>query len=310
VLVAVKGGGISTVLQAFDPATGTFSIIGRLDVGYGLNVHEAPLADDRVILTGLDGGAFAIFDPGTGGARIIPTGTSNDLDWIPVVLTDGRVLMFSATGVSELDLDTGGLTAIANVATPMPDGISIAVPFLDGRVLVMGHPQIGGDPSAEIFDPTRGTFAATGVPHSAMTYSTAIRLLDGRVLLVGYGTNHTAEVYDPDSGTFSVTGPLPDQSDSVSATMALLPDGRVLIVFESSRGVIEVATTAIFDPATGTFTAGPRTGRPRLGATAITLKDGRVLVVGSYRGNAEGISGDGPSSAEIFQTNGSKTPHG
>ena len=81
--------------------------------------------------------------------------------------------------------------------------------------------------------------------------------------------------------------------------MALLHDGRVLVV-EASNDTAAVATTDIFDPVSGSFNPGPSTTRPRLGAAAITMLDGRVLLIGSYRGNAEGISGDGPSSAEIF----------
>ncbi len=61
-----------------------------------------------------------------------------------------------------------------------------------------------------------------------------------------------------------------------------------------------MATTDIFDPVNETFVAGPTTTRPRLGAAAITLRNGRVLVLGSSRGNAEGILGNGPSSAELF----------
>ena len=85
----------------------------------------------------------------------------------------------------------------------------------DGRVLVAGG---GGDytdtqflASAEIFDPTTGTFTATGIDALRRAPTTAANLLaDGRVLVTGgYGAEAPlpeAELFDPVTGTFSSAG--------------------------------------------------------------------------------------------------------
>ena len=172
--------------------------------------------------------------------------------------------------------------------------------LLDGNVLVMGPPFAGGDLVVEIYDPNSGEFVPTGTSSLAVDDGLgAIRLLDGRILVIGSSQN--AEIYDPVKGTFSQTGPAASPLMGSFSTMALLPDGRVLIL-DPTRDVTLVANTEIFDPVTGTFVAGPTTMRPRFGATALTLQDGRVLLLGSYRGNAGGIPGDGPSSAELFSS--------
>ena len=60
----------------------------------------------------------------------------------------------------------------------------------------------------------------------------------------------------------------------------LLTDGRVLLIGGHGNGGTPAASTELYDPATGTFSAtGPMT-TPRLGSTATLLADGRVLVAG------------------------------
>ena len=73
----------------------------------------------------------------------------------------------------------------------------------NGKVLVAG----GHDASAEIFDPTSGTFAATGSMSVGRDSHTATLLANGKVLIAGgenvSGPLATTELYDPN------TGPLP-----------------------------------------------------------------------------------------------------
>src|SRR5262249_47758786 len=105
--------------------------------------------------------------------------------------------------------------AVAAAAAPVATAqmsTARSVPSLallpSGKVLV-----VGGDASAEIFDPPTNTFTATGGMVAARIKPTTAVLGDGRVLVVGGRYIHetigtTAEIYDPASGTFARTGDL------------------------------------------------------------------------------------------------------
>jgi Kelch motif protein len=128
-------------------------------------------------------------------------------------------------------------------------------------------------PSAPGFPRSSGVWIATGTMGTPRYGHTAVRLLDGRVLVVGGGngdeTDLTAELYDPNSGTWSATGSMVrPHADGFPAT--LLRDGRVLV------GNADDAE--VYDPVSGTWTV---TGRMLggYGHSATLLADGKVLVV-------------------------------
>jgi hypothetical protein len=112
-----------------------------------------------------------------------------------------------------------------------------------------------------------------------------------RVLITGgFGASapslplNTAEVFTLASRTFAVADSMHiARAEHASAT---LEDGRVLImggITPTDAGAvttIEVASTEIYQPANGRFTDGPLMTLPRSTHRAITLDDGRVLVLG------------------------------
>ena len=65
-------------------------------------------------------------------------------------------------------------------------------------------------PTAPAFPRTTGVWIATGSMGTPRSGHTAVRLLDGRVLVVGGADSDendtSAELYDPDTGTWSATG--------------------------------------------------------------------------------------------------------
>jgi hypothetical protein len=170
--------------------------------------------------------------------------------------------------------------------------------LLDGRVLIAGGEGYEVARSAELYDPTTGTFSKTGSMARGHEVGTATLLLDGRVLLVGgweyiSSTNRTesasADLYDPKSGTFSQTGSLPAARHFQTATRLL--DGRVLVAGgETPSEGMGTATAELYDPNTGTFSPTGSMTRPRIFHTATLLSDGRVLMAG----------GNGDTSAEIY----------
>ena len=79
--------------------------------------------------------------------------------------------------------------------------------LLDGKVLVAGG---GGDlASAELYDPSSGSWTATGNMNGVRGGHTATLLRDGKVLVVGggdgtvtsWGPLASAELYDPGGGS-------------------------------------------------------------------------------------------------------------
>ena len=189
-------------------------------------------------------------------------------------------------------------------------GFDTATLLLAGRVLFAGGnpftwtvigPFIG---SAELYDPTTGTFGQTGSLATARNLHTATLLLDGRVLITGGNDakEHSvalAELYDPKTGTFSPTGSMTTARGFHNAIR--LPDGRVVIAGGGSAGWTGghfVASAEIYDPATGKFTpTGPMTVERALHTTTL-LADGRVLVTGGFNNEDDGSTS--LASAELY----------
>ena len=219
-------------------------------------------------------------------------------------LRDGRVLICGGTATGEV----GGVLSSAELFDPVartfaPTG-SMTVPrsgqtitmLGDGRVLLTGGVQNAGFrselSSAEIYDSGAGTFSATGSMSVPREGHTATMLRDGRVLIAGGSDNgiHTldsAEIYDPSSGTFSRTGHL--HQPRVAHVAAILGTGKVLIAGGGRGGMpsgyISYDTAEMYDPVTRKFTAvRAHMKSDRVGAAAVKLNDGRVLIVGGKSG--------------------------
>src|SRR5690606_39695783 len=84
------------------------------------------------------------------------------------------------------------------------------------------------------------------------------------------------EIFDPQTGRFEVAGEMRRARYKLNGAIALLHDGKVLIAGGTS-------SAEIYDPANGkTIETIGDFGEHRLFATATTLTDGRVLIVGGY----------------------------
>lgn len=150
--------------------------------------------------------------------------------------------------------------------------------------------------TAEVYDPATGQFTPSARLTMPRVGHAAIRLPDGRVLLVGgwSGQQETAaaELYDPATGTFVPAGAL--VTPRAGASVTALADGSVLI----AGGVLKrqvLASAERYDPRTGRFTPTGALGEPRTAHAAARLADGRVLVTGGSRAPGAVVA-----SAEVY----------
>ena len=160
----------------------------------------------------------------------------------------GIYLILLGIGISSrlgLAQTPGTFTATGNMT--MPRFFHTSTLLADGRVLIAGgimiearavspsQIQLKSLSSAELYDPSTGTFTPTASMTTPHDGHTANLLPDGKVLIAGGGPRingggysvASAELYDPATGTFAATGDMNVERSFHTAT--LLSSGKVLI---------------------------------------------------------------------------------
>jgi hypothetical protein len=114
--------------------------------------------------------------------------------------------------------------------------------------------------------------------HTRRYYASAV-LRDGRVFVSGGeysdagGETTASEIYDPVLDTWTELTPPAGWTQVGDAICTVLPDGRVLM------GSIGTTKTALFDPVTDTFSAGPLKGASSSEESWVLLPDDTVITV-------------------------------
>lgn len=282
------------------------------------------LSSGRVLIAGggdpEDAAKAELYDPTTG--RFSPTGSMITARYgaTATVLTTGLVLIVGGwsedpntpvLASAELyDPSSGTFSATGSMATSRAD--QSATLLESGRVLITGGQTDSNNvfsavATAELYDPTTGTFRATGSMTVARFNHTATLLTNGHVLIAGGGGPTglgsgssvgsapglvSAELYDPAAGTFTRTGSMTVARYWHSAT--LLPNGSILIA-GGGNGTAPLASAELYDPARATFAVTAAMATARYLQTATRLADGKVLIVGGY---ADGVGS--LASAELY----------
>jgi hypothetical protein len=245
-------------------------------------------------------GAQRAFFPATvlNNGQVLTVGGRNRLQYglATAVLYNPSTGTFGATG----NLTTGR----ANFTATLLTNGQVLVAGGDAYVFMVSGTQHHCFASAELYNPSTGTFTTTGSMHaqrcSYLTPGfTATLLPNGKVLIAG-GENPNgfvplAEIYDSASGTFSLTGNL--NTPRFGHTATLLASGEVLMAGGVDSAGNYLASAELYNPSTGTFTPTGSMKTTRELFTATLLSNGQVLVAGGQNSN---LAFPFLSSAELY----------
>lgn len=321
--ILVAGGGTASA-ELYNPATRTFSAAGQMSVPR-TDATATLLGDGNVLVAGgrLSGktqlASADLYDPATGEWSATGSMHVARSGQTATLLRGGEVLVagggcngkgfyqctpgvygFAQASAELYNPATGKWALTARMSSARQYGTATLLP--GGKVLVTGGRAYCNDgicvdtPSAQLYDPATGTWAATGPLHNARERHTATLLTNGDVLVAGginvsgvsgFATPKTAELYNPATGRWTGTAAM--TTAHVGQTATLLRNGWVLV----AGGGTSVAE--IYEPQRARWVAPGAMSTVRTSGTATLLPDGHVLVIGG-----RGHDGDPQTTAEEF----------
>jgi hypothetical protein len=212
---------------------------------------------------------------------------------ISMGLRDGRVVVFlndsncssSQNDQSEIYSPTTGVWSLGPKTAGLFYGRPEWTQLSDGRWLIAGGETTA---TANLFDPASGTFSAVAATSTPRHVAATEPLPDGGAIIAGgvdgapnYNILASTLKFTPSTGQWNTTGAL--NVARAYPAHAALSDGRILVV----GGMVELnykntatASAEIYDPATGRWTVVGNLNKARYQAKAVTLANGKVLIVG------------------------------
>jgi hypothetical protein len=294
----------STAVNAFAAASGSFALTGSLNTArYG---HTATLlSSGKVLVTGGLGtnGIYAplasaeIYNPSTRKWTFTGSMSVGRTAFTATLLQNGDLLVVGGTGYTAncfataeiYNPSTGSWTETGSMAQPRCLHTAALLP--SGEVLVAGGVDSlfntpNTEDTAELYNPSTGTWQATGALNVSRASGAAALLENGQMLVVdGYNTVNnvftylaSAELYNPSTGEWNLTASTREATSSAT-TPVLLTNGDVLIADEAQ----------FYNPGTASWTStGPLPGISGPPTVASLLSGtGNVLASGTkcnYRG--------------------------
>jgi len=216
------------------------------------------------------------------------------------LLPDGKVLVAGGFGFDTNALTSAELydpsTGIWSLTGSLKQarGAATATLLPDGQVLVAGGApntanSLASLSSAELYDPTTGTWSLTGSLNVSRSAASATLLQNGKVLVFAglqipvngnFNILSSAELYDASTGTWTPTGSLNVARQGTTAT--LLPDGRVLAAGGGAHNGAGLLQTELYDPTIGTWSPTGNLTLPTAIPMVSLLPDGQVLLTGGF----------------------------
>ena len=233
--------------EIFDPGASSWSSAGDMAEPRGVGHTATLLADGRVLVTGDSDEAKAeVYDPSTGqwssaGVMLVARNEASS-----TLLSDGMVLI------------AGGADATK-----------------------AGRQELN---TVELYNTSTGEWAEAASMAKVNSNHIATLMNDGNVMVVG---QVLTEIYDPATDTWSSAG-TPVRERSGGGTMTLLENGNLLVTggdFKRPRGTgianVPIRNAEIYDVPQGTWQAAEAMSETRSYHSAIALRDGSVLIIGS-----------------------------
>jgi hypothetical protein len=224
------------------------------------------------------------------------------------LLANGKVLIAGGSGnngattssAQLYDPATGSFSATGNM-TVSRDFHTATLLAASGKVLITGGRTSSGSgytdvSSAEIYDPTTGTFTAAS-PMSTGRYGHTAVLFNGTVLISGGSNNGgtsalaTAELYDGTTGAYigTTTNSLAKGRQYFTSTVI----GGSVLAAGGQNGSTPLSSSELYQGAG--FSTGAAMTAARSAHTATLLNNGKVLIVGG-----QGSNGTSLATAELF----------
>jgi N-acetylneuraminic acid mutarotase len=298
----------SVVVPALAGSSGTWTITGSLNTAR--SSHTATLLPNGQVLVagGFNGNVLAsaeLYDPASG--KWLASGNLSIArdGHTATLLPNGQVLVAGGSGVTlntlssaELyDPATGKWTVTGNMNTARDGHTATLLP--NGRVLVVGGNAFVNNSfvifsSAELYNPSTGTWTKTSSMSAAREIHTATLLPNGQTLVAGgygptgnfNGSLSSAELYDPATGKWIVTGSM--NTARYGHTAVLLANRQALVldgVDVSPGGTFPLSSTELYDRATGKWTVNGKTFQSGYSGFIVTLLGtGKVLIAGGITG--------------------------
>ena len=259
--------------EIYDPGTGTWTSVGPM-VEARAGFTATLLHDGMVLVVGGSKDSTEGFAPSGSAELYNPNSRSWSATGSMLEGRDGFTTTLLASGKVLVAGGTTSLDGVAHASAELYDPISgswastgamiearvaaAAALLPDGEVLVAGGHSGSGlhnsaVSSAELYDPTAGSWRTTGSMEGPDAFMSASLLPDGRVLVTGGFENDAfgvrPELYDPNGRSWTSAGIGSTRRTQPTATLML--DGKVLVAGGTFVGT-PWGTSEIYDPSGGT----------------------------------------------------------